>query len=402
MEENKPSSKTPNVVIYGEDKCLAEHAVPILATILPSDRYVLYTLDSKAVATEPWENKSLALVVVGDCNSKDNSKKALEKIIEVINGQDMNVLLWSIEQNLLSTIDSSKYVTINTVDDLSVKGKRPVVKYESDVTSTDVQVVRSIFEFCFGMDVTKTGSIALKRTPAYLVTSGVDGTHKFVNRLRQVLARDKRTLPTLTGQPKINLVTILRTETIPDATETILPIITDSEDDCTSFGWERYFSLLSTASLGRTLIHAEVMGSAFDPMLAVNDILVDGLTVLADVQLSGRGRGGNKWISNRGCLMVAFQFSVGQGTPLGANMPYCNILVGLAAAEAVRRMTGRDLVRLKWPNDLYIEGSKVGGVMIFAQPNFSVETVLYQVNIITFSSFFHVIILLIHDRLAWV
>ena len=136
-----------------------------------------------------------------------------------------------------------------------------------------------------------------------------------------------------------------------------------------SFNQEKFFSRLSTVSLGRTLLHVEVMGSAFDPLLAVDEIIADGLAVLADVQLSGVGRGGNRWISNRGCLMTAFQFLAGPRTPLGSNMPYLNILVGLAAAEAVRRLNGGvPLVRLKWPNDLFIGESKVGGVMIYTQP----------------------------------
>lgn len=39
------------------------------------------------------------------------------------------------------------------------------------------------------------------------------------------------------------------------------------------------------------------------------------------------------------------------------------LLIGLAAAEAIENLAPGVAVRIKWPNDLWIEGRKVGGIL---------------------------------------
>ena len=83
---------------------------------------------------------------------------------------------------------------------------------------------------------------------------------------------------------------------------------------------------------------------------------------LATFQLAGRGRGSNTWLSPMGCL----QFSILVRAPLrgsGLSAPrlvFVQYLVGLAIVRACRdeRVLGAERgarVRLKWPNDVYIE-----------------------------------------------
>ncbi|KAI9459140.1 class II aaRS and biotin synthetase [Lactarius psammicola] len=96
---------------------------------------------------------------------------------------------------------------------------------------------------------------------------------------------------------------------------------------------------------------------------------------LATFQLTGRGRGSNTWLSPEGCL----QFSLLVRAPLGAfpapRLVFVQYLAGLAVVNACRdgRVLGNDhgaRVKLKWPNDVYIElpGSdtkkKVGGILV--------------------------------------
>jgi BirA family transcriptional regulator, biotin operon repressor / biotin---[acetyl-CoA-carboxylase] ligase len=81
--------------------------------------------------------------------------------------------------------------------------------------------------------------------------------------------------------------------------------------------------------------------------------------VLADEQTQGRGRSGRRWSSPAGLgLWMSFlvrRHQAGEGllTPL---------LAGLATARAVERLVGRE-AGVKWPNDVWIEGRKVAGVL---------------------------------------
>ena len=83
-------------------------------------------------------------------------------------------------------------------------------------------------------------------------------------------------------------------------------------------------------------------------------------TVIAETQTAGRGRGGNHWESPPGSgLWMSFLLRPeGVGTP-----SLTPILVGLATARAIE-VTCRALrPRIKWPNDVFVSGLKVGGIL---------------------------------------
>ena len=80
-----------------------------------------------------------------------------------------------------------------------------------------------------------------------------------------------------------------------------------------------------------------------------------GSVVVADHQTAGRGRSSHSWEAPSGAaLLVSFV--------LPPN-PLLSLAAGVAAAEACGRG-----VRLKWPNDLLLEGRKVGGILVEASP----------------------------------
>lgn len=84
----------------------------------------------------------------------------------------------------------------------------------------------------------------------------------------------------------------------------------------------------------------------------------DGRVVVADHQTSGRGRAGRQWTSPPGRSLM---FS----TLLRGIAPESTPLVCLAAAVAVSRAIAMvDLdPRLKWPNDVLLDGKKVCGIL---------------------------------------
>ncbi len=86
-----------------------------------------------------------------------------------------------------------------------------------------------------------------------------------------------------------------------------------------------------------------------------------GSVLLAEHQTAGRGRRGKGWVSPFGSslyLSLLWRFPGGPMTLSGLS-----IVVGIAVAETVREYGLVD-VQLKWPNDIYLQGRKLGGVLI--------------------------------------
>ncbi|TAM52728.1 MAG: biotin--[acetyl-CoA-carboxylase] ligase [Acidobacteria bacterium] len=80
--------------------------------------------------------------------------------------------------------------------------------------------------------------------------------------------------------------------------------------------------------------------------------------VVAARQSGGRGRGGNRWASPAGGLYVNWLAPI----PAGA-LALLPIAAGVVLAEAVETLASGAAVGLKWPNDLQVDGCKLGGVL---------------------------------------
>lgn len=85
-----------------------------------------------------------------------------------------------------------------------------------------------------------------------------------------------------------------------------------------------------------------------------------GTVVLAATQTAGRGRLGKRWESPPGCGLY-FSLILRPRLKL-ADLPQLTLAVGLGAAMAVEGVTGLRVL-LKWPNDLLLEGRKIGGIL---------------------------------------
>lgn len=94
----------------------------------------------------------------------------------------------------------------------------------------------------------------------------------------------------------------------------------------------------------------------------------EGAVVLAEEQTAGRGRAGRQWLSERASGLYLTLLLRPKLAPVQA--PVLTILAGLSAHAAVGEVTGLD-VDLKWPNDLMIEGKKLGGILteMHAEPS---------------------------------
>jgi BirA family biotin operon repressor/biotin-[acetyl-CoA-carboxylase] ligase len=95
----------------------------------------------------------------------------------------------------------------------------------------------------------------------------------------------------------------------------------------------------------------------------------DGLVVLAEEQMAGRGRLGRSWVSpaRSSILMSVLLFpppNLAGAVPESAfGCPWLTALGAVATAEAVAAWTGRE-VTIKWPNDVRVGGRKIAGILV--------------------------------------
>jgi BirA family transcriptional regulator, biotin operon repressor / biotin---[acetyl-CoA-carboxylase] ligase len=85
---------------------------------------------------------------------------------------------------------------------------------------------------------------------------------------------------------------------------------------------------------------------------------------IADLQTHGRGRGGHVWWSPRGCLMMTLAVTSRDLPEDRSTWSQLALLTGVSSAEAIEQVCPELDVQLKWPNDLYLAGRKVGGILI--------------------------------------
>lgn len=89
-----------------------------------------------------------------------------------------------------------------------------------------------------------------------------------------------------------------------------------------------------------------------------------GLWIIGAEQTAGRARRGRNWTSERGNLYASLlMFDPGPAERIG-ELP---MVAAVALADAVEAACGvLGVVKLKWPNDLLIEGYKISGILLEA------------------------------------
>lgn len=85
---------------------------------------------------------------------------------------------------------------------------------------------------------------------------------------------------------------------------------------------------------------------------------------VADQQTQGRGRSNHVWWSPPGCLMMTLLIGSDNFPQRRECWSQLGLVVGAAVAQAIEHCCQGLDVQLKWPNDLYAEGKKFGGILI--------------------------------------
>lgn len=94
----------------------------------------------------------------------------------------------------------------------------------------------------------------------------------------------------------------------------------------------------------------------------------EGTVVLAEEQTAGRGRAGRNWHSERASGIYVTLLLRPKISPMQA--PLLTMMAGLSAYAAIQEQTGLQ-PDVKWPNDLIMNGKKLGGILteMHAEPN---------------------------------
>jgi BirA family biotin operon repressor/biotin-[acetyl-CoA-carboxylase] ligase len=104
----------------------------------------------------------------------------------------------------------------------------------------------------------------------------------------------------------------------------------------------------------------DVVGSTLDVAHAIAAGAPSGTLVLADRQSAGRGRHGRRWESASGAGV--WLTLIERPAELRA-LDVLSLRCGLRAAAALDPLA-QQAIALKWPNDLYIGGRKLAGILI--------------------------------------
>ena len=86
-----------------------------------------------------------------------------------------------------------------------------------------------------------------------------------------------------------------------------------------------------------------------------------GAVILSEYQTAGRGRRGKHWVSpfaSNLYLSMIWDFEQGATALQGLSLT-----MGVAVSRALKQL-GAQQVQLKWPNDIYIDNKKLGGILL--------------------------------------
>lgn len=127
---------------------------------------------------------------------------------------------------------------------------------------------------------------------------------------------------------------------------------------------------LATRRIGRRIAVWNRVSSTNDLALrAAANRANDGLVVLAEEQTCGRGQRGRQWTApaRSSILMSVLVFppsaKVRGGADARGGCAWLTALAAVAVAELVSSRTGA-LARIKWPNDVRVEGRKIAGILV--------------------------------------
>ncbi|MFO7798835.1 biotin--[acetyl-CoA-carboxylase] ligase [Rhodohalobacter sp.] len=126
------------------------------------------------------------------------------------------------------------------------------------------------------------------------------------------------------------------------------------------FDKELFQDKLSTRWLGRDFEYLKKVDSTNSYLKKIPaEQLNHGFVVLADHQVKGRGQHQKDWVTNPGENLT---FTLALKPERTEGLTLLTLSCALAVAN-VLQIYSRNLFSLKWPNDIYVDHKKIGGVL---------------------------------------
>ena len=106
----------------------------------------------------------------------------------------------------------------------------------------------------------------------------------------------------------------------------------------------------------------------YDSVTSTNDVAINLIKlkkkengcVFADIQTKGRGTQGKRWISSKGNLFSSIFFHLKKNYPPFNEFSVINPVI---ISNVIKSFCKKSNVSFKWPNDLFIEGKKICGIL---------------------------------------
>lgn len=120
---------------------------------------------------------------------------------------------------------------------------------------------------------------------------------------------------------------------------------------------------MKQALFGKEIIHLSDIDSTnnFAAKLLSQNLCQNGAVIMADVQTQGKGQRGNVWLSESGKnLLSSFVFKPDNLSV--ENQIALTWATSLSLLETLRKFNIEALI--KWPNDIFVGGKKIAGILI--------------------------------------
>lgn len=87
----------------------------------------------------------------------------------------------------------------------------------------------------------------------------------------------------------------------------------------------------------------------------------DAVWISTESQSEGRGRRGREWVSDTGNLYCTGLYSHSDDLASAARLSF---VAALAVAQTLEQYIDSQLVSIKWPNDVLVDGKKIAGILL--------------------------------------
>jgi BirA family biotin operon repressor/biotin-[acetyl-CoA-carboxylase] ligase len=84
----------------------------------------------------------------------------------------------------------------------------------------------------------------------------------------------------------------------------------------------------------------------------------EGTTIVANMQSNGRGSNGREWVSKDEDALFSLILK-----PLNSTLNLLSIITSYSIMKVLEKITTKD-IKIKWPNDVLVDGKKISGVLV--------------------------------------